>query len=271
MHAGMDARVGDQCGKRVQRYGGRRRHVADAGRERKGRCRVPRGKRARARHPHVAREWDVARQTVGASPPCERLDREVDHGRGDPERREPLGGRAAAGSFRRRTRAARRRSRRGASSRPRARGGSSPRRATVSGCGQWRRRPRDPGARRPRSNAAGASRIRHWCSSSGDRMRRRLAAVVALVVGAATVALAIAVAVSEFPRGLGRAGLRVDRRRGGLVRPAAERGSARGRADRCRAGARGCGGVDRRWRVTARRAAGRGRPPRGSYGRDTPP
>ena len=33
-------------------------------------------------------------------------------------------------------------------------------------------------------------------------MRRRLAAIVALVVGAATVALAVAVAVSEFPRGL---------------------------------------------------------------------
>ncbi len=34
-------------------------------------------------------------------------------------------------------------------------------------------------------------------------MRRRLAAIVALVVGAATIALAVAVAVTEFPRGLG--------------------------------------------------------------------
>ena len=34
-------------------------------------------------------------------------------------------------------------------------------------------------------------------------MRRRLAAIVALVVGVATIALAIGVAVSEFPRGLG--------------------------------------------------------------------
>ena len=33
-------------------------------------------------------------------------------------------------------------------------------------------------------------------------MSRRLAAIVALVVGVATVALAVAVAVSEFPRGL---------------------------------------------------------------------
>jgi len=32
--------------------------------------------------------------------------------------------------------------------------------------------------------------------------RRQLAAIVALVVGAATIVLAIAVAVSEFPRGL---------------------------------------------------------------------
>ena len=37
-------------------------------------------------------------------------------------------------------------------------------------------------------------------------MRRRLAAIVALVVGAATVALAVVVAVSEFPRGLGLLG-----------------------------------------------------------------
>ena len=37
-------------------------------------------------------------------------------------------------------------------------------------------------------------------------MRRRLAAIVALVVGAATVLLAIVVAVSEFPRGLGLLG-----------------------------------------------------------------
>ena len=37
-------------------------------------------------------------------------------------------------------------------------------------------------------------------------MRRQLAALVALVVGAATVALAVAVAVSEFPRGLGLLG-----------------------------------------------------------------
>ena len=37
-------------------------------------------------------------------------------------------------------------------------------------------------------------------------MSRRLAAIVALVVGAATIALALAIAVSEFPRGLGLLG-----------------------------------------------------------------
>ena len=61
VHAGVDARVGDQRGERAQRDGGRRRHVADAGREREGGGGVPGGKRARARHPHVARERDVAR------------------------------------------------------------------------------------------------------------------------------------------------------------------------------------------------------------------
>ncbi len=41
---------------------------------------------------------------------------------------------------------------------------------------------------------------------SEEPTKRRLAAVVALVVGAATVALAVAVAISEFPRGLGLLG-----------------------------------------------------------------
>ena len=36
VHAGVDARVGHQRGERVQRDGGRRRRVADAGREREG-------------------------------------------------------------------------------------------------------------------------------------------------------------------------------------------------------------------------------------------
>src|SRR3954463_12590903 len=36
-----------------------------------------------------------------------------------------------------------------------------------------------------------------------EPVRRRMAAVVALVVGAATAVLAVAVAVSQFPRGLG--------------------------------------------------------------------
>ena len=98
VHAGMDARVSDQRGERAQRYGGRRRHVADAGRERERSGGVPGRKRARARHPHMARERDVPRQTVGASPPCEWFDGDVDHGRRDPERSQPLGRRAAAGS-----------------------------------------------------------------------------------------------------------------------------------------------------------------------------
>ena len=97
VHARVDARVADQGGERPQRDGGRRRDVADARSEREGCGGVPGGERARARHPHVAREWDLARQTVRASPPRERLDRDVDHGRGDPQRRQPLDGRTAAG------------------------------------------------------------------------------------------------------------------------------------------------------------------------------
>ena len=97
----MDARVGDERGERAQRDGGRRRHVADAGREREGGGGVPRRERARARHLHVARERDVAREPVGAPPACERLDRDVDHGRGDRRAKRapgrPRGGRSPAG------------------------------------------------------------------------------------------------------------------------------------------------------------------------------
>ena len=60
-------------------------------------------------------------------------------------------------------------------------------------------------------------------------MKRRLAAIVALVVGAATIVLAIAVAVSEFPRGLVVLALRA-------WSPARAPGTA------C------CGGASRAWR-----------------------
>ena len=101
VHAGVDARIADQRRERAQRDGGRRRHVADAGRERERAGGVPGGERARDRHPHVARERHVAREPVGTPPPSERLDRQVDHGRGDRERGEPHarrpGGRPPAG------------------------------------------------------------------------------------------------------------------------------------------------------------------------------
>ena len=45
VHPGMDAGVGDRRGERTQRDGGRRRHLADAGREGDGG--VPRRERAR--------------------------------------------------------------------------------------------------------------------------------------------------------------------------------------------------------------------------------
>ena len=76
--------------------------------------------------------------------------------------------------------------------------------------------------------------------------RRQLAAVVALVVGAATVVLAVAVAVSEFPRGLGLLGCVV------VAGAAAWYGVLRRGAARVAgltvagAGARRCGGAARR-------------------------
>ena len=97
VHPGVDARVGDQRREGAQRDGGRRRHLADAGRERERGGGMPGRERARVRHPHVARDWDLARQTVGAAPPCERFDGGVDHGRGDRDRGESVGGRAPAG------------------------------------------------------------------------------------------------------------------------------------------------------------------------------
>ena len=85
----------------------------------------------------------------------------------------------------------------------------------------------------------------------GLPMRRRLAAILALVVGAATLALAIAVAINRVPAWPVSAGLCADRRRVRLVRPAPAGDRARGRADRRRHSARwrsrpDCCGLGRR-------------------------
>ena len=50
--------------------------------------------------------------------------------------------------------------------------------------------------------AGGPAHSSDRCSRKPRALRRRLAALFALVVGAATLALALAVAISEFPRGL---------------------------------------------------------------------
>ena len=73
VHPGVDPRVGDERSERMLRDGGRRRHSADAGRKGERGGGVPGGKRARAWHPHVARERYVAREPVGSSPAGERL------------------------------------------------------------------------------------------------------------------------------------------------------------------------------------------------------
>ena len=62
MDAGVDARVGDERGERVQRDRGLRRDVADAGREGEGAGRVPGGNDVDRRHPHVAGERHLVRR-----------------------------------------------------------------------------------------------------------------------------------------------------------------------------------------------------------------
>ena len=64
--------------------------------------------------------------------------------------------------------------------------------------------------------------------------RQQLAAIVALIVGTATIVFAIANAVSVFPRGLVVLALRAGRRRVRLVRRAAAWRGARGGAGRRR-------------------------------------
>ena len=80
-------------------------------------------------------------------------------------------------------------------------------------------------------------------------MRRRVAAVVALVVGTATFALAVAVAVSEFPRGLGLLGCVVIAGAAAWYGALRRGVAARGGAGRRRAGARRGGRAARRGRV----------------------
>ena len=74
-------------------------------------------------------------------------------------------------------------------------------------------------------------------------MRQRLAAIVALVVGAATIALAVAVAVSEFPRGLGVLGCVLVAGAAAWYGVLRQGSCARGGADRRRGGARRCGAL----------------------------
>ena len=97
-------------------------------------------------------------------------------------------------------------------------------------------------------------------------MSRRLAAIVALVVGAATIVLAVVGGGERVPARPGPAGLRGGRRRGRLVRRAAARDRARRRAGRRRAGARRRGGAARRGRAAGAPTAG-GRRAAGHAGR----
>ena len=78
--------------------------------------------------------------------------------------------------------------------------------AATSSTAPWRRLPKRTPTRTSattrRSNRPSTPGRSQPRPRDGLPMRRRLAAIVALVVGAATLALAVAVAISEFPRGL---------------------------------------------------------------------
>jgi hypothetical protein len=96
MHAGVHARVGHCCSKRPQWDGGRRHHGAHAGRKRKCRRGMSRGKRCRDGHSHVAIERHLLGRSIWPTTMAERLDRDVDNGRGSRNRSEPQGGRATS-------------------------------------------------------------------------------------------------------------------------------------------------------------------------------
>ena len=81
---------------------------------------------------------------------------------------------------------------------------------------------------------AGAFWVASLVSDTGGEMRRRLLAIVALVAAAATIALAVAVAVGEFPRGLLLLGCVLITGAAAWYGVAAARVGAGRRAGRCR-------------------------------------
>ena len=90
VNAGVDARVGDERGKTLQGYRGRRRHSTDPAC--KGKCgrRVARGERSRDRHPRVSRHWNMVGDAVWPSAAPEGLQAEVDDHRCHPTDASPL-------------------------------------------------------------------------------------------------------------------------------------------------------------------------------------
>ena len=102
--------------------------------------------------------------------------------------------------------------------------------------------------------------------SAADPGRRRLAAIVALVVGAATIVLAVVLAVTEFPRGLGLLACVVVAGAAAWFGRAAAGDRARGGAGRGGPGARRRGGAGGHGWVAARRCARHRRAPRVSGG-----
>ena len=78
VHAGMHARVADDCGARAQQRRERGIHARHRRRECESRSRVTGRERRRVGHRHSARFGDVGRVTIGPWAPARDLDREVD-------------------------------------------------------------------------------------------------------------------------------------------------------------------------------------------------
>jgi hypothetical protein len=94
--AGVDARVGDERGKTMKGYRGRRGHSSDPARKGERGRRVARWERGRDRHPRLSRHWNLIGDAVWPSAAPEGLQAEVDDDSRYPDRRQTAQGRATA-------------------------------------------------------------------------------------------------------------------------------------------------------------------------------
>ena len=205
--AGVYARVGNQGGESAQGDRRRREHVTDAGREREGSGGVPGGERGRRRHAHLAGEGNLFCRAVGAPAVAEWLDGEIDDAGRDRDRGEAVRGGASSSA------APGRGEDRGRGDRQAGvvGGVGEPGHGAVEGGGRGLRDRRVEGDVDPLGVLQPPGGSRRWGGGvgrrggprKGDPMSvRRAAAIGALLLGLGGFALAVVVAVQEFPRGL---------------------------------------------------------------------